>query len=108
MTDMKTSFGDKIVSDLTNAARTLRRVVIVPRDTDARVSIEFDLLTGEYRLVLETVPMNRHRARDLSNALGGIITWADTESWPASHDHSMRLARDRMELDELQAQGANA
>lgn len=108
MTKNKTSFGDEIISDLTNTANTLRHVSIAPRGVSGYVNIEFDLTTGEYRLTLETVPMNRHRARDLSNALGGIITWADTESWPASHDHSMRLARDRMELEEMKAQEANA
>lgn len=108
MADNKTSFGDEIISDLTNTAKTMRHVSIAPRGVSGYVNIEFDLTTGEYRLTLDTVPMNRHRARDLSNALGGIITWADTESWPASHDHSMRLARDRMELEEMKAQEADA
>jgi hypothetical protein len=110
MTDNKTAFGDKIVSDITNTAGSLRRVVIAPRDVPtACVSIEFNNLLGDYLLTLDSsLPLNRHFARNLSNALSGIITWADNESWPARDDYNMRIARERMELDELQAQEVEA
>lgn len=110
MTDNKTSFGDKIVSDITSPDKTLRRVVIAPRDIrGVRVSIDFDNTTGEYLLKIDhAVILNRGSARHLSNNLSGIITWADNESWPARDDYNMRMARQRIELDELQAQEANA
>jgi hypothetical protein len=111
MTDNKTAFGDKIVSDITNAANSLRRVVIAPRDVPSGVyvSIEFNNLLGDYLLTLDSnLPLSRHFARNLSNALSGIITWADNESWPARDDYNMRIARERIELDELQAQEAKA
>ena len=111
MTDNKnicTPFGDRITTDVTNKSNTLRRVNICPRDVPGYVQIEFDLTTGEYVLTLEISSMNRHFARNMSNSLGGIITWADNESWPARDDYKMRIVRQRMELDELQAQEAEA
>ena len=102
MTDNKTCFGDTIVSDHTTSR--VRVIMISPRQTPGHVCISINHLTGEYRMDMRIPPLGRHESRHFRNALDGIITWADNESFPARDEYNLRVARERMELEAQEAQ----